>query len=267
MTKKELETALLIGFKIQETPYAESTFKMQNYYFFYPKRYIELGENGIKGQGDRDEALFARIKKVRTNKLKKIRNQYGDELIEFDNGDFIDFKLKEALYYPTYCMYMVDAKFQSVSVLENKVIADPYHRIQEISIPQEFFNDFSGLDGNCNLGMLQFEDKAKFINCLCDGLRKIGYVDIEHKKNEYVNRSSGEWMCREAPEKAVFYKDKAFKHQEEYRIVVKDKKANLMNSDKPFYVNVESNRANCKFTPLNLTDELKVILSYQCIPI
>lgn len=228
LLEDELQNPEIMTFKIINAEYIQSTILSGNIYFGCAEYYAYQEILGNKGQGDKDEGLYARIKNSNFLYIKEQEKLYGEDLITVENGEFLDLKLKSVINMPIYCVYSINANDLGVKCF-NEPGETPKirYRTYKFKISKEVFKDFSAED----FGILNFLNHTDLYRRIQKSLRSEGCKHILKTRIKYVNRVGKEWICPESHPAELFYKDNSFGYQKEGRIVVTDRKISFINEE------------------------------------
>ncbi len=236
LSESELEHAEIMTFKIINAAYIETTISSGNIYLGCAEYYAYQEILGNKGQGDKDEGLYARVKKSNFSFIKEQRELHGADLIEIANGEFLDLKLKSVINMPVYCFYSINAFDTGVKYFDEPGETPKIrYRTYKFTIPKKVFQDFSAE----NFGIMNFLNHTDLYNRIEKSLKSEGCKHILKTRIEYVSRNGIEWVCPENHPAELFYKDDSFSYQKEGRIVATDSAISFINekfSDKKYRV-------------------------------
>lgn len=232
---EELKHMNTICFKILEN---NPQIKMNSIFFGCALKYILLEQNGVKGQGDKNEGIIARYRKENSfgiNRIKKYIEYFGQKnLIIKENKGFYEVRRKLSLLTPMACFFSIidDLSNEASNITDYKA-----HIItKQYAIEGKFFKAFKkNKEDKVRLGdfiIINYENDRLLYKKVTNGLEKNGIKkqNVILKKVEYLRNGSDEWECPEYIERGLavnlpyelFYKDKDFSYQKEYRIVVND---------------------------------------------
>lgn len=233
-------------FKIINAQYIQSTILSGNIYFGCAEYYAYQEVLGNKGQGDKNEGLYARVKKDNLSYINEQERLYGEDLCKIENGDFLDLKLRSVINMPIYCFYSVNANDLGVKYFDEPgETLKVRYRTYKFNISKEVFKDFSAE----NFGMMNFINHTDLYRRIQNSLRSEGCKHILKSRIKYVNRVGKEWICPEGHPAELFYKDKSFGYQKEGRIVVTDRKISFINEE----------HSNKKYRVLNIGNVKRIV--------
>lgn len=221
--KDQLENAEILSFKIIQNKYIETTIKegkiclgCADFYSYQEKI------SRKRGQGDKDEGVFARIHEKNVLKIDELKRLYGTDLKTKRNGEFLDFKLRSVINMPIYCFYSINASDRDVDYSDHCESPEEFVRTFKFKIPKKVFEDFIG-DGFENFGIMKFKNHTNILSIVADSLTTKGCTqELKEHRINYVVREKIEWCCPEDHPMELFYKDISFGHQKEARIIVQD---------------------------------------------
>ncbi len=229
MSAEELKSAALMSFKIIDSEFIDDTIATEKIYLGCADRYAYLGSCGNKGQGDKNEGIFARVPKNDVKFISDKEKLYKGDLIKCKNGEFIDLKLKSVINMPIYCFYTINALSPGISYQDlewDGNDSDGFDRIYNIPISEKVLGDFSN---SGSFALINFLNHAEISNLIESAIRKDGIGKTLQNKIHYVNRQNVRWECLDPHPQELFYKDEEFSYQSERRIIVLDDKMNFMN--------------------------------------
>lgn len=228
LSKDELQNAEIMTFKIINAEHICSTIQSGNIYFGCADYYAYQEVLGNKGQGDRDEGLYARVKKSNLSYIKEQRRIHGADLIEYENAGFLDLKLKNVINMPVYCFYSINLTDPGVKYFDEPGETPKIrYRTCKFNIPKKVFEDFSAE----KFGIMNFLNHTDLYLRIRKSLRIEGCKHTLKRKIEYVSRVGREWVCPENHPSELFYKDNSFSYQREGRIIVTDRKISFINEE------------------------------------
>ena len=226
LSEDELQNAEIMTFKIINSEYIESTSLSGNLYFGCAEYYAYQESTGNKGQGDKDEGLYARVRNNNLSYIKEQESLHGIDLVKIENGKFIDLKLKSVINMPVYCFYSINVSDPIVKYFdESGETPKIRYRTYKFTIPKVVFQDFSAE----SFGIMKFLNHTDLYLRIKKSLKAKGCERIIKTRIKYVNRERREWFCPENHPAELFYKDNSFSYQKEGRIVVADSKISFIN--------------------------------------
>lgn len=232
--------------------------------------YIIACQKYGKGQGDFDEGLFARIKSDNVYWYKKVKDfiilKYGNtELIERQNGKFVDFFIRSHVFNPIACFYSSRLDWwenQDKYTIENGQIE------QVVTLKGTIFKDFADTKNLKNelkysdliivnygiLNSLKEEVMQNLETLGVKGVVKIGQINYTRKKDcEWIVKEFILGTYENFPDE-FFYKGEEFSYQSEMRIAICSDK-NLYNKGPCFWNN------EFHFPVLTARDKLIIVKS------
>lgn len=246
LSEDELQNAEIMTFKIINAEYIQSTILSGNIYFGCAEYYAYQELLGNKGQGDKDEGLYARVKKSNLSYIKEQEKLHGEDLVMIENGEFLDMKLKSVINMPIYCVYSINANDLGVKCFDEPGETPKIrYRTYKFDVSKEVFGDFSAE----NFGIMNFLNHTDLYLRVQKSLRSEGCKHILKTRIKYVDRVDKEWICAEDHPAELFYKDNSFSYQKEGRIVVTDRKISF----------ISEKLSNKKYRALNIGNVKKIV--------
>lgn len=233
-TEENLNSAELMTFKIIHSDHIDTTISSGNLYLGSAAYYAYKERTGNKGQGDKDEGLFARVYDDNMDYIKKQERRHGLDLLKISNGDFLDLKLHSVINMPVFCFYSINASDPEVRYYDEAGESPNIrYRTFNFSVEKRVLQDF----GDENFGIINFLNHSDLYARIINTTRT-----LPPRKIIYEDREKREWCCKEQHPNELFYKDISFKYQKEARFIFIDKKIS-------FDINAEDSQ---KFRPLNI---------------
>lgn len=220
MYEEVSQNAEIMTFKIINAEYIEDTMASGNIYIGCADYYAYQENTGNKGQGDKDEGLYARVRKENNSFITEQERLYGTDLVKIPNGDFLDLKLKSVINMPICCFYTINASDPIVSYFDEQgETPNVKYRIYTFDIPEKVLKDFS-VD---NFGIINFLNHTDLYVRIEKSLKAEGCRHFTKTRMRYVDRENKEWFCPENHPFELFYKDISFGYQREGRIIAHDR--------------------------------------------
>lgn len=223
----------LMSYKILKN---NSSIRTDKYMFGCALKYILLAQQGIKGQGDKDEGLLARLDKRKKHYPEKINlyiRTFGIEnLCIRETEYFSDIWRKQVLSIPFGCFFSFE---KDITSLIPPAGSGKKEIVVDYNLSGALFTDFYSSDvDSVNIGefcIINYLSERYLYECIVQALSHYGvsHKHISIKSISYTREPDKEWECPElyhggsntvAPE--LFYKDISFSHQSEKRIAVID---------------------------------------------
>lgn len=224
----------LMSYKIMKD---SPSIRTDKFMFGCALKYILFAQKGIKGQGDIDEGILARLDKRKPHYSQKINSYiktFGAENLYIRESDrFSDIWRKQILSIPFGCFFHMTKDIRPLlppSGSGSKEIT------VDADIPFQLFADFYNAEiEEVKIGefcIVNYLSDRYLYECIAQALSLHGVSknSISIKNISYSREPNKEWECPElydrrsrmlAPE--LFYKDSSFSHQNEKRIAVFDK--------------------------------------------
>ena len=204
------------------------------------EKYIEIAKKGCgKGQGDEHECVFAKYLKENSSKpIKKYKNIFDDDLQVEEEGDYVLLRRKSSLLIPTSCFYGIDGNIIINNLKDEdleyiKKIASDNPGKNEIKVPKipfyfgdKYLDDFGKEDETKGIYIVPKKFKEEMIRKKVK-FNKVAYIDENQEydifKDKFYNKYFDDIMnLKEAFNYRVdmFFKDKSYSHQNEYRFII-----------------------------------------------
>jgi hypothetical protein len=219
--KQEIPNDAIMLFKIGERQWIEKLYNGE-LCFSCVGKYIKQAErtkNDI--QGDRYEAVFAKLLK-NNPKICEMRNLLQNDLEEFEENGYIYLRRKSARLIPVFCLY---AFTEQVLIDENHISSE-----EEVVLIHKFDNNmFAGftypfeinnvLINTCRFAGIVMQPLPFTVNIRCQ-MQELGYEYYMGLVN-YNLMNENEFFINPSPAyKELFYKMPYYNYQNEARIIL-----------------------------------------------
>lgn len=194
--------------------------------------YIEKAEHeGNNEQGDKYEAVFARLKKC-DPRINDIKKRLKEDLEIIDDGQYVLLRRQSAKYIPTFCFFaykksdLEKGEFGKKTYCEDKKIYDITLRFDPkmySGFVQKYDKNVDKTDDKrCTMALIElnpFIENAKgFIKSAFGFLAgaKMDFINYEEReKDEFYIEPTGDYN-------ELFYKRPKYRYQHEARIVLRN---------------------------------------------
>lgn len=232
---KELKNMDTICFKLLEK---STQIKTDSIFFGCALKYILLGQKGVEGQGDKNEAIIARYRKDNLKGIEKIdeyKKHFGiNNLVIQENKGFYEIRRKSSLFNPLACFFLI---VDDLSIEASKINDKKTHIItKKYRLKTKLFEAFNGDKDTLktdNFIFVNYNNTRELDKDVTKALKRIGVKkeNIKIRRVNYDRNEFEEWECPEYKDGLefvdfpyeLFYKDREFRYQKECRIVVDDK--------------------------------------------
>lgn len=170
-------------------------------------------------QGDEYEAVFARLKKGNVN-IGTFQQLLGSDLEIIDDNEYVKLRRRSSLHAPIFCLYAIQARdvqqYAEPKEGQQNVKYDDYCKMQKGFADLINKNVMETGSLYCEGIMYPREFAIRFFHyCFKNN------VPSCIKKIDYVTKASDEYIIPpNADRMELFFKDKAYSYQNEYRLVL-----------------------------------------------